>query len=125
MSQKQIQSSDSTCISSNDQQQQIQYQRNNKKNLTGPITKKKIYSMDFDLKTKRKTVKENTLLNPMNNLKTRSKKNKSVRFKGNGSINQMVEIVNVESYKEYNIDLAFNKHHYKDNATATCSCLII
>lgn len=124
MSQKQIQSSDSTCISSTDQQQ-IQYQRSNKKNLTGPITKKKTYSMDFDLKTKRKNVRENTLINSMNNLKTRNKKKKSVRFKGNGLINQMVEIVNVESYKEYNLDLAFNKHHYQDNANATCSCLLI
>jgi hypothetical protein len=124
MSQKQIQSSDSTCISSTDQQQ-IQYQRSNKKNFTGPITKKKTYSMDFDLKTKRKNVRENTLINSMNNLKTRNKKKKSVRFKGNGSINQMVEIVNVESYKEYNLDLAFNKHHYQDNANTTCSCLLI
>ena len=124
MSQKQIQSSDSTCLSSSDQQQQIQYQRNSKKNFTGPIPKKKTYIMEFEIKSKKKTIKE-TNINIINNIKTGTKKKKTVRFKGNGSINQMVEIVNVESYKEYNLDLAFNKHHYQDNVNATCSCLLI
>jgi hypothetical protein len=52
------------------------------------------------------------------------KKGKRVHFKGNGNIKEMVEVVNVVSYKEYNLDLANSDYHEEDTTKATCSCQI-
>ena len=128
MSQKQIQSSDSTCISSSEQQQQQQqetFKRSKNKSSTNPPHKKKSHSSNQEMKIKLKTTRSTTPIQPRTNKKKHSKKGKRVHFKGNGNIQEMVEIVNVDSYKEYNLDLANSDyHHDEDKTKTTCSCQI-
>ena len=124
MSQKQIQSSDSTCMSSTDQQ--LQYHRQSHRNLTGPPIKKKSRDISHEMKTKIKTVRDSTstTVKTRNGKRKPTRTSKRVTFKGNGDIYQMVEIVNVESYKEYNLDLATSDYHPEDKVKSTCSCVV-
>ena len=128
MSQKQIQSSDSTCLSSSDQQQQPQHEesfkRSKKKSSTNPPQKKKSHSSTQEMKIKLKSTRSTTPIQLRPNKKKHSKKGKKVHFKGNGNIKEMVEVVNVVSYKEYNLDLANSNYHEEDKTKANCSCQI-
>ena len=123
MSQKQIQSSDSTCMSSIDQQQ-VQYQRQSQRNLTGPPIKKKSRDISHEMKTKIKTVRDSTASKTRSGKRKATRTSKRVTFKGNGDIKDMVEIVNVESYKEHNLDLSISDYHIEDKVKSTCSCLV-
>ena len=128
MSQKQIQSSDSTCLSSSDQQQQPQHEesfkRSKKKSSTNPPQKKKSHSSTQEMKIKLKSTRSTTPIQLRPSKKKHSKKGKKVHFKGNGNIKEMVEVVNVVSYKEYNLDLANSNYHEEDKTKANCSCQI-
>ena len=123
MSHKQIQSSDSTCISSSEQQQES-IKRSKIKSSTNPPHKKKSSSSDQDMAIKLKTAPSSTASHTHKRKRKHSKKGKRVHFKGNGSIREMVEIVNVESYKEYNLDLANSEYYVEDKTKTNCSCQI-
>ena len=92
MSQKQIQSSDSTCLSSSDQQQQPQHEesfkRSKKKSSTNPPQKKKSHSSTQEMKIKLKSTRSTTPIQLRPSKKKHSKKGKKVHFKGNGNIKE-------------------------------------
>jgi hypothetical protein len=78
------------------------------------------------MKTKIKTVRDSTstTVKTRNGKRKPTRTSKRVTFKGNGDIYQMVEIVNVESYKEYNLELATSDYNPEDKVRSTCSCVV-
>ena len=120
MSQKQIQASESTCMSSIDQQQ-VKSQKQSDKTLTDPSTKK----MNQEMKSKKEKGARKRTKSKSRSVKRKTKTNsKRVTFKGNGNVKDMVEIVNVESYKAHNLDLATSDCYVEEKVKSNCSCLV-